>query len=124
MTFKYIGIDHVQLAMSEGCEAMGREFFGDLLGWQEIPKPELLRKRGGVWFQCGDHQVHLGVQKNFVPATKAHPAFQVENLSLLRDVLLQKNIHVTSDEVRAEEGVSRFYLNDPFGNRLEFLEWI
>ena len=124
MAFEFSGIDHVQLAAPEGCEAKERKFFVDLLGWEEIPKPEPLRKRGGVWFQCGTHQVHIGVQKDFVPATKAHPAFHVENISELREYLLQKGVNVIDDHARADEGVKRFYLNDPFGNRLEFLEWL
>ncbi|MFX4302725.1 VOC family protein [Alicyclobacillus tolerans] len=124
MSFRFSGIDHVQLAAPEGCEAEARKFFVDLLGWEELPKPEPLCKRGGVWFQCGSHQVHIGVQKDFIPATKAHPAFHVENISELRDYLLQKNVNVIDDDARADEGVKRFYLNDPFGNRLEFLEWL
>jgi catechol 2,3-dioxygenase-like lactoylglutathione lyase family enzyme len=124
MTYNYYGLDHVQLAAPEGCETEARNFFNKLLGWTEIPKPEILKNRGGVWFQCGTHQVHIGVQKDFVPATKAHPAFHVQNLGELCAYLLQKNIQVIDDEARADEGVKRFYLNDPFGNRLEFLEWL
>ncbi|NQX44391.1 VOC family protein [Paenibacillus tritici] len=123
MAYNYCGLDHVQLAAPEGCEAEARRFFNSLLGWPEIPKPELLQKRGGVWFQCGTHQVHIGVQRDFVPATKAHPAFHVQHLNKLREHLLQNNIQVTDDEARADEGVRRFYINDPFGNRLEFLEY-
>lgn len=122
MPYKFSGLDHVQLAAPEGCEAEARKFFTGLLGWREIPKPEPLRKRGGCWFQCGTHQVHIGVQKGFVPATKAHPAFYVENIEGLREYLLQQNVNVIDDDARADEGVKRFYLNDPFGNRLEFLE--
>lgn len=124
MAHNYYGLDHVQLAAPEGCEAEARRFFNGLLGWMEIPKPELLQKRGGVWFQCGIHQVHIGVQRDFVPATKAHPAFHVQHLNELREHLLQHHIQVTDDEARADEGVKRFYVNDPFGNRLEFLEWL
>lgn len=124
MSFNFSGIDHVQLAAPEGCESEARSFFGDILGWLEIPKPENLIKRGGVWFQCGTHQVHIGVQKDFVPATKAHPAFHVQNIDALREYLLQKGIQVIDDNARSDEGVKRFYLNDPFGNRLEFLEWL
>lgn len=114
----------VQLAAPEGCETEARHFFNQILGWTEIPKPEMLRERGGVWFQCGDHLVHIGMQQNFVPAVKAHPAFHVQNLDLLREHLRLHNLHVVDDEARADEGVRRFYLNDPFGNRLEFLEWV
>ncbi len=124
MKFEFSGIDHVQLAAPEGCETEARRFFGELLGWTEIPKPENLRQRGGVWFQCGTHQVHIGVQKNFVPATKAHPAFCVQNIDALREYLLDNNVRVIDDDARADEDVKRFYLTDPFGNRLEFLEWL
>jgi len=124
MAYHFYGLDHVQLAAPEGCEAKAREFFNTLLGWTEIPKPEMLKKRGGVWFQCGTHQVHIGVQKDFVPATKAHPAFHVQNVEELSKYLRRNHIQVMDDEARADEGVRRFYINDPFGNRLEFLEWL
>nr|WP_275422368.1 VOC family protein [Paenibacillus mucilaginosus] len=120
--FSFEGIDHIQLAAPEGCEEEARGFYAELLGWQEIPKPEPLKKRGGVWFQCGTHQVHIGVQQDFRPALKAHPAFAVRGLEELRARLVQIGIHVIDDEIRAEEGISRIYVRDPFGNRLEFLE--
>jgi catechol 2,3-dioxygenase-like lactoylglutathione lyase family enzyme len=122
MSFTFLGIDHVQLAAPEGCEPDARCFFADLLGWEEIPKPENLKKRGGIWFQCGTHQVHIGVQKDFIPATKAHPAFNIQNIEALREYLFEKNVHIIDDDARIDEDVNRFYLNDPFGNRLEFLE--
>ncbi|MDQ0872421.1 catechol 2,3-dioxygenase-like lactoylglutathione lyase family enzyme [Paenibacillus sp. V4I3] len=124
MNFSFYGIDHIQLAAPEGREDEARNFFAKLLGWTEIPKPENLRKRGGVWFQCGIHQVHIGVQKDFVPATKAHPAFQVSQLDELQRYLVNLNIQTIPDDARDDEGVKRFYLNDPFGNRLEFIEWL
>lgn len=124
MSYHFNGIDHVQLAAPEGCEAEARRFFADILGWTEIPKPEALRQRGGVWFLCGAHQVHIGVQKNFIPATKAHPAFHVNNIDKLSEHLQHNGITVMDDEAMADEGVKRFYANDPFGNRLEFLEWL
>lgn len=123
MAFAFDGLDHVQLAAPPGCEAEARDFFGRLLGWTEIPKPEPLRLRGGVWFACGGgHQVHIGVQHDFVPAAKAHPAFLVRGLAGLREHLLRCGVSILDDDARAEEGVTRFYVNDPFGNRLEFME--
>lgn len=122
MEYRFDGLDHVQLAAPPGCEAEARRFFGEVLGWREIPKPEALQKRGGVWFQCGEHQVHIGVQADFVPAAKAHPAFLVLGLKELRESLTRHQLRVTDDTERAEEGIERFYMLDPFGNRLEFME--
>lgn len=123
MGYLFKGIDHVQLAAPKSCEEEARAFFQDILGWTEIPKPQALQARGGVWFQVGKHEVHIGVQANFVPATKAHPAFEVEQLDALRTHLLQHNINIVDDEHRTDEEVKRFFINDPFGNRIEFLEW-
>ncbi|MGG0822249.1 glyoxalase [Paenibacillus turicensis] len=122
MNYSFNGLDHVQLAAPEGCEAKARLFFNKLLGWAELEKPEPLKPRGGAWFQCGIHEVHVGVQSDFVAATKAHPAFHVQGLSQLRTYLLKNDVPVIDDEARAEEGITRFYIHDPFGNRLEFLE--
>ncbi len=122
MGYSFHGIDHVQLAAPAGREAEARAFFGDVLGWPELPKPAALQSRGGVWFQCGPHQVHIGVQKDFVPGAKAHPAFGVNGLGALRLRLAASGIAIQEDETRVEEGIGRFYCSDPFGNRLEFME--
>jgi catechol 2,3-dioxygenase-like lactoylglutathione lyase family enzyme len=122
MSFKFTGIDHVQLAAPKGSEEQARKFFGEILGMEEIPKPSNLAKRGGVWFRCGSHQLHIGIQEDFTPAKKAHPAFHVENLEALREHLVTKGVTIKEDEPL--EGAIRFYVDDPFGNRLEFLQWL
>lgn len=122
MPFQFTGIDHVQLAAPRSCETVARRFFGELLGWNEVEKPTALRARGGVWFQCGAQQVHIGVQDPFAPATKAHPAFDVVDLPALRAHLAAHGVPLADDDRRSEEHVSRFYACDPFGNRLEFME--
>ncbi|QJC54012.1 glyoxalase [Paenibacillus albicereus] len=122
MAFAYEGIDHVQLAAPAGCEEEARRFYGGQLQWEELPKPPELAKRGGVWFRCGRHEVHIGVQDRFVPACKAHPAFLVTGLEALRQALEEAGTATADDEARQEEGIRRFYANDPFGNRLEFME--
>jgi len=76
-------VDHVQIAAPEGCERAAREFYGSILGLQEIKKPLVLRTRGGCWFQCDQQQVHIGVEPGFRPAKKAHPAFVVYSLDEL-----------------------------------------
>lgn len=122
MSFSFKGIDHIQLAAPEGCEEQARVFFGEILGLKEIPKPENLRKRGGCWFQCGNQEIHIGIQEGFVPAKKAHPGLLVENLAALRESLLRQEIIIKEEP--PIEGRSRFFVDDPFGNRIEFLEFL
>ena len=113
-------LHHVQLAMPVGQEDQARAFYGKLLGFREVAKPAELAARGGVWFENEMVRVHLGVEKTFQPARKAHPAFQVAGLEGLRSILSGANVDITPDS--ALPGYNRFYAQDPFGNRLEFLE--
>lgn len=121
MGHSFYGIDHVQLAGPAGCEEEARRFFGDMLGLEEMEKPEALKRNGGVWFRCGAHQVHIGIDKNFVPAKKAHPAIHVRNLAALKEKLVSDGISIRDDDLLPV--ADRFYVDDPFGNRIEFLEW-
>lgn len=113
-------LHHLQIAMPEGGEELARHFYRDLLDIPEVEKPENLRKRGGCWFERGDLRVHLGVEKDFRPARKAHPAFLVADLAALTDRLRAAKVSVVDDEPL--EGYERIYAADPFGNRIEFLE--
>jgi catechol 2,3-dioxygenase-like lactoylglutathione lyase family enzyme len=113
-------IDHVQLAMPAGGEDTARAFYDGLLGIPEAPKPPHLAARGGCWFERGDLKVHLGVDGDFRPARKAHPAFLVHDLPALVDKLLAAGTRVVDDEPLA--GYHRVYADDPFGNRLELME--
>jgi catechol 2,3-dioxygenase-like lactoylglutathione lyase family enzyme len=106
--------------MPEGGEAAARRFYRDLLGIPEVEKPENLKKRGGCWFERGDLRIHLGVEKDFRPARKAHPAFLVDDLAALIAQLRAANVAIVEDEPL--EGYERIYVADPFGNRIEFLE--
>ena len=115
-----MAIDHIQLAAPQNCEVEARSFYGEILGLREIEKPEPLRGRGGCWFQIGEHQLHIGVETDFRPAKKAHPAFAVDDLEVLRENLLAHGIKITEDGALPD--VKRFYAEDPWGNRLEFLE--
>jgi len=115
------GLDHVQLAAPPGCETAARRFFGQLLGLVELEKPSPLRARGGVWFQAGGQQLHIGVEQAFAPARKAHPAFRVAlgTLDELAARLQEGGAEVQWDEELP--GVRRFYTEDPWGNRIELL---
>ncbi len=114
-----VGLDHVQIAAPAGCEDDARRFFGGVLGLAELPKPDALRAHGGVWFRCGEQELHIGVDTEFAPARKAHPAFRVRDLDELRRRLEDAGADPEDDD--SLPGVRRFYARDPFGNRLEFV---
>ena len=113
-------IDHVQLAMPAGKEGEARKFYSGLLGIPEVPKPQILAARGGVWFENNNIRVHLGVDPNFIPAKKAHLAFQVSDLRALIKCLRNAEVEMVEDDLLS--GYSRVYVEDPFGNRLELME--
>ena len=109
-----IGLDHVQIAAPAGCEEAARRFYGKTLGMREVSKPEKLRARGGVWFTLPDgRELHVGVEDGFTPARKAHACFVAADADALAaalgDVTWDENI----------PGTRRFYVDDPFGNRVE-----
>ncbi|HEV2195237.1 MAG TPA: VOC family protein [Candidatus Acidoferrum sp.] len=117
---KILSIDHVQLAMPKGSEDRARSFYRDLLGMKEVPKPVELAKRGGCWFASGGAQVHLGVEEDFRPAKKAHPALVVQGLD---EILVKCEKTGVASKMDAEiDGRRRAHIFDPFGNRLELIE--
>ena len=116
---KVFGLDHVQLAMPVGVEAQAREFYGVLLGLRELPKPAAIVSRGGVWFQCGGLQLHLGVELDFRAAKKAHPALLIEGYGELLEKLGAAGYEVVVDS--SLSAVTRAFTFDPFGNRIELI---
>jgi catechol 2,3-dioxygenase-like lactoylglutathione lyase family enzyme len=119
-TMRITRLDHVQLAMPPGGELAARGFYRDGLGVPEVPKPPHLAVRGGCWFELDDVKIHLGVEVDFRPARKAHPALLVEDLSEFVQKLTSLGYEVRRDEPL--EGYNRVYVDDPFGNRIELLE--
>lgn len=114
------GIHHVQLAMPAGMEEQAEAFYEGLLGIPRVAKPDHLEARGGCWFETSEVRIHLGVESGFSPARKAHPALQVENLSALKARLIASGVEIVIDQPLP--GHERFYVSDPFGNRIELLE--
>jgi len=115
----FTAIDHVQLAMPRGEEDKARAFYVGILGMKEIAKPAELAKRGGCWFQSGNVQVHLGVEEDFRPAKKAHPALRCGDYKELTARVQRSGIETTSDT--AIPGVTRCHIHDCFGNRIELI---
>ena len=115
-----VGLDHVQLAMPAGEEEAARAFYAGVLGLTEDQKPANLAARGGVWFLGGTLRLHLGVDPDFRPAKKAHPAFLVRGLAELAERCRTAGFPPVTDEPLP--GFERVYVSDPFGNRIELLE--
>ncbi len=119
---RVVGIDHVQLAMPGGREAEAVAFYEGLLGIPHRPKPEPLASRGGCWFESDQPggrtvRVHLGVDHDFRPAGKAHPALVVDGLDELVAHLRGEGVAVTDGDPPDEQ----VYVHDPFGNRIELV---
>ena len=115
-----VAIHHVQLAMPRDREADARAFYVDILGFREVPKPPHLATLGGAWFTTGSVEIHLGVEDDFRPARKAHPALLVTALSNLLERCTSAGYSVMTDQPLP--GYDRAYIVDPFGNRIELLE--
>ncbi|HEX8285844.1 MAG TPA: VOC family protein [Pyrinomonadaceae bacterium] len=113
-------IDHVQVCIPRGTEEEARDFYGRLLGLEEVEKPDALKKNGGMWYNVADVQLHVGVEDAVAPS-KRHPGFEVEDASAVRAYLEASGVR-TKDEPDIPGFVYRFSLFDPFGNRIEFLE--
>ncbi|MCC7187314.1 MAG: VOC family protein [Anaerolineales bacterium] len=134
-----LSIHHVQLAMPAGEEDTARVFYIHLLGFTEIAKPPELAKRGGLWLQTvsnvqtavelpSEHelpaatvQLHLGVENDFRPARKAHPAFIVDDLDLLLEKIQAAGYEWDLSQPPLD-GFKRAHVFDPFGNRIELME--
>lgn len=120
MKIKFNRLDHVQVCIPRGTEDEAREFYGRVLGLEEIEKPEVLKKNGGMWFSVADVQLHVGAEDVVAPS-KRHPAFEVEDVAGVRAYLEQNSVR-TKDEPDIPGVVHRFSFFDPFGNRIELLE--
>ncbi len=114
-------LDHIQLCIPIDHEEQARNFYSNVLGFNEVEKPLELKKNGGLWFQLNNIQLHIGVE-NFENKSKAHPAFEVENLEKVKEYLISNKIEI-KEEIKIPNQ-ERFSFRDPFGNRIEFLEYI
>lgn len=119
-TLGIVGLDHILLAMPKGEEALARLFYVGLLGLEEVAKPRDLTIRGGCWFIGPGVAIHLGVEKSFRPARRAHPALLVTDLEAARRALAAAGYELRDDE--SGLSIRRGYVDDPFGNRIELID--
>lgn len=113
-------LDHVQLAIPRGSEDIARRFYTGVLGFEEVAKPPELASRGGAWFRSGAVTLHLGVEDDFMPAKKAHPALRCEDYATILIKCTEHKIDVILDPLPFA-GRPHCYIADPFGNRIELI---
>lgn len=112
-------LDHVQICIPTGAEQQAREFYSQVIGLEEIEKPDALKPNGGLWFQIADIQLHIGVE-DIQGKSKRHPAFEVEDLEGIKEHLIDNRVRV-KDETPVP-GIKRLSFFDPFDNRIELME--
>jgi catechol 2,3-dioxygenase-like lactoylglutathione lyase family enzyme len=116
-----VRLHHAQITIPRGAENECRRFYCDLLGLREVEKPQSLKGRGGFWLEIGDVQVHVGAEEGVErAATKAHLAYEVNDLKSWRAKLEERGIEILIGI--PIPGYERFEFRDPFGNRVEFLQ--
>ncbi len=119
---KITRLNHVQICIPKGAETQARQFYCEVLGLPEIEKPESLQGRGGFWLQVADQQVHVGTEDGANrAATKAHIAYQVDDLKAWRTRITEQGVTGLEDGIPIP-GYTRFEFRDPFGNRVEFIQ--
>jgi catechol 2,3-dioxygenase-like lactoylglutathione lyase family enzyme len=121
MKIEFTRLNHVQVCIPPGAENTARDFYGGLLGLKEIPKPEVMRSSGGLWFEIGDIQLHIGIEEP-QPPSKRHAAFEVVELARITHYLEEKGVRLRREA--SIPGANRLSFFDPFGNRIELLEKI
>lgn len=114
------GLDHIQICIPVGEENTARSFYLDLLQFEEVEKPEALKKNGGFWCRAGRVNLHIGVETFEKTISKRHPAFLVDDIHGARNILRKHNVSIK--EETPIPGVDRFSFYDPFMNRIEFLQ--
>ncbi|MTH53095.1 glyoxalase [Bacillus mangrovi] len=118
---QYSKIDHVQICVPAHSESEAREFYLHTLGFKEISKPESLRGSGGFWCSAGEIEVHIGLEDIKETESRRHPAFEITNLDEARKLLVEAGVKIK--EEKPIPGRERYSFPDPFGNKIEFLEY-
>ena len=117
MSLGIVGIDHVQIAVPRALEDQCLAFYREVLRLPEVEKPEHLKARGGAWFQVGPTQMHIGIDPDASPRSKRHVCFLVRDLAAAKAEILSRGVPIEDEGVA--EGLRRFFVRDPAGNRIE-----
>ena len=125
MGLEVMSIDHVQIAVPRALEAACLRFYREVFAFPELEKPPALKARGGAWFRVGALQMHIGVDPDILvdgkpvlgPRSKRHICFLVGDLAAAKAAALAHGVAIEEESVA--EGLARFFIRDPAGNRIE-----
>jgi len=117
VTFRITALDHVNIAIPRAREAEVLRFYREVLGLLEIPKPTELRARGGAWFEAGNAQIHISLEDIEGPQSRRHVCILVDDLDHARQTMVRHKVAI--EEGGTAEGLTRFFVRDPAGNRIE-----
>jgi catechol 2,3-dioxygenase-like lactoylglutathione lyase family enzyme len=113
-------LTHINITMPKGGEEIARSFYAGCLGLKEIPKPEALRARGGVWFDAGGLDIHVSVEENRSgPDSLRHFGIECADVDRVRAKF--KTAGIATEDGRPAAW-KRFLVRDPFGNRIKIHE--
>ncbi|MGD6817598.1 VOC family protein [Metabacillus sp. 84] len=118
---KFNNVDHVQICVPKDAEEEAREFYLEIIGLNEVSKPESLRKNGGFWCRAGKIEVHIGLEEMDYVRSKRHPAFEIADIEAAKKLLQAAGVRINAEP--PIPGRDRFSFADPFGNRIEFLQY-
>ncbi len=123
MTIGIVQLDHVNVVVPKSLEAAAKEFYGSILGLQEIPKPVELQGRGGAWYQLGSVQLHLSAKADATASQtrKGHVCYTIADVAQAEEKLRAGGIEIIPDD-QPMEGKPRFYVRDPGGNLIELAQ--
>ena len=112
------GLHHVNVTVPPELEAATKEFYRDVLGLQQIPKPTASRQ-SGAWYQVGPAQLHLSIEAEPQPLGSRHVCFTVSDLADAEKRFRDAGVEIISDPQPGR--TARFYVRDPGGNQLEIV---
>jgi len=120
MAFEVTALHHVNVTVAAELEAATKEFYGVVLGLDQIPKPAAARQ-SGAWYQIGETQLHLSVEEEPAELSSRHICFTVSDLSEAETRFRAAGFEIIPDP-RPLPGTKRFYVRDPGGNQLEIVQ--
>jgi len=115
-----ISLHHAQVFYPPGEEARARRFYAEVLGLEEIERPDTLRDREGLWFAAPPGHVHLSADHDLALHPRRHFALRVPDLDAAVHTL--KRSGARFEDADPIPGWRRTYVFDPFGNKIELDE--